>query len=81
MSLPKYSEILSLSNHDLREEVYKLEAEVFNLRFKKSTRQTFKLHELKHKKRRVSQLRTLVTIRLKEQEARQANGNDPVNLN
>lgn len=66
MSLPKYSDNLSFSTLELVQELSKIEFEVFDLHFKKSTRQTFKHHELKHKKRRLAQLRTLLQIRLED---------------
>ena len=66
MSLPKFSDILSLSNNEISEEIFKTKNEIFNLRFKKATRQNFKSHELKNEKRRLSQLKTLLSIRLKE---------------
>jgi large subunit ribosomal protein L29 len=64
MSLPSFSEILSLSNTEISETIIETENKVFNLRFKKATRQSFKSHEIKHAKRRLAQLKTLLTARL-----------------
>lgn len=68
MSLPQFSEIISLSNKEVSEEIIKTESEIFNLGFKKATRQTFKPHELKYGKRRLAQLKTLLRMRLEKQE-------------
>ena len=65
MSVPRFTEILSLSNTEISEAIIETENDLFSLRFKKATRQTFKSHEIKHKKRRLAQLKTLLTSRLK----------------
>ncbi len=66
MSLPQFTDIISLSNTEISEAIIETETELFNLRFKKATRQTFKAHEIKYAKRRLAQLKTLLTMRLKE---------------
>jgi len=66
MSLPQFTEILSLSNKEISEEITKTENEIFNLRFKKATRQSFKVHQLKNGKRKLTQLKTLLGTRLKD---------------
>ena len=66
MSLPQFIDIISLSNTEISEAIIETETELFNLRFKKATRQTFKAHEIKYAKRRLAQLKTLLTMRLKE---------------
>jgi large subunit ribosomal protein L29 len=66
MGLPQFSDIISLSNIEISEKIIETENELFNLRFKKATRQTFKPHEIKYAKRRLAQLKTFLTIRLKE---------------
>ena len=65
MSFPKFTEISSLSNSELSEKIIETETQLFNLRFKKATRQNFKSHEIKRVKLRLAQLKTLLTIRLK----------------
>ena len=65
MSLPQFTDILSLSNTEISEAIIETENELFKLRFKKATRQSFKSHEIKHTKRRLAQLKTLLTLRLK----------------
>ena len=59
MSLPQISEIKDLKNEELHKEILKIKKELFDLRFKKSTRQTFKPHEIKHAKHRLAQLLTI----------------------
>lgn len=64
MSLPKFQDLISLSNKEIDEEINKTQNEIFNLRFKKATRQTFKLNELKNEKRKLAQLKTLLRMKL-----------------
>ena len=45
MSLPKFTDILSLSNVEISEAIIETESKLFNLRFKKATRQNLKSHE------------------------------------
>jgi len=66
MSIPQFTDIISLSNTEISEAIIETENELFSLRFKKATRQTFKAHEIKYAKRRLAQLKTLLTMRLKE---------------
>ena len=64
MSLPQFTEIISLSETEISEAIIDTENKLFNLRFEKATRQTFKSHEVKHTKRRLAQLKTLLASRL-----------------
>ena len=66
MSIPQFNDIKSLSNTEISEAIIETENELFNLRFKKATRQTFKSHEIKYAKRKLAQLKTLLTMRLQE---------------
>nr|QGW12681.1 ribosomal protein L29 [Nanofrustulum shiloi] len=66
MGIPHFKDIISLSNTEISEAIIETENELFSLRFKKATRQTFKSHEIKYAKRRLAQLKTLLTIRLKQ---------------
>jgi ribosomal protein L29 len=66
MGIPQFKDIISLSNTEISEAIIETENELFSLRFKKATRQTFKSHEIKYAKRRLAQLKTLLTMRLKE---------------
>nr|YP_010335773.1 ribosomal protein L29 [Chroothece richteriana]UNJ14179.1 ribosomal protein L29 [Chroothece richteriana] len=56
MSLPKISEIRNLSLEELRLEILSSKRELFDLKFKRATRQSFKSHLFKHTKCRVAQL-------------------------
>lgn len=64
MSLSKFTEIVSLSNNELSQAIIEAETELFNLRFRQATRQSFKAHQIKNTKRRLAQLKTLLTLRL-----------------
>jgi large subunit ribosomal protein L29 len=64
MGLPKFIDIISLSDEQISEAMIDTESQLFKLRFKKATRQNFKLHEVKNAKRRLAQLKTLLTSRL-----------------
>ena len=68
MSLPQFTDIISLSNTEISEAIIETETALFNLRFKKATRQNFKSHEIKSTKRRLAQLKTLLTLRLESLE-------------
>ena len=68
MSLPKFTDIISLSNTEISEAIIETETKLFNLRFKQATRQSFKSHEIKNAKRRLAQLKTLLTSRLENIE-------------
>ena len=68
MGLPKFTDIISLSNAEISKEIIKTENNLFNLRFKKATRQNFKSHEITNAKRRLAQLKTLLTLRLQNLE-------------
>jgi large subunit ribosomal protein L29 len=63
MSLPQFTENISLSDKEITEAILEAENQLFNLRFKKATRQNFKAHEVKHTKRRIAQLKTLLTVK------------------
>ena len=52
MSLPQFNDIKGLSNTEISEAIIKTEKELFNLKFKKATRQPFKANEIKFAKRR-----------------------------
>ena len=68
MSISQFTDIISLSNTEILEAIIETENQLFNLRFKKATRQPFKAHEIKDNKRRLAQLKTLSTLRLKNLE-------------
>jgi large subunit ribosomal protein L29 len=68
MGVPQFTDIISLSNTEISEAIIETETELFNLRFKKATRQSFKSHEIKYTKRRLAQLKTLLNLRLENLE-------------
>ena len=78
MSLPQFNDIKRLSNTEISDAIIKTEKELFNLKFKKATRQPFKSHEIKYAKRRLAQLKTILTLRLEALE--QSNTNAVANL-
>ena len=71
MSLPQFTENISLSNQEISEKILEVENQLFNLRFKKATRQNFKSHEIKFTKCRLAQLKTLLTSRLQDLEQKE----------
>ena len=73
MALPKFTNIISLSNDEISKEILETENQLFTLRFKKATRQSFKSNEIKNAKRRVAQLKTLLTSRLQNLEQKNDN--------
>lgn len=68
MSLAKFTEIVSLSNNEISEAIIEIETQLFNLRFRQATRQSFKAHEIKNVKRRLAQLKMLLRSRLQNLE-------------
>ena len=68
MSLAKFTEIVSLSNNEISEAIIETESQLFNLRFRQATRQSFKAHEIKNAKRRLAQLKMLLRSRLQNLE-------------
>ena len=68
MGLPKFTDIISLSNTEISEAIIETENQLFKLRFKKATRQNFKLHEIRNAKRRLAQLKTLLTSRVENSQ-------------
>lgn len=66
MGLSTFTDLISLSNQEILKTIVETENQLFTLRFKKATRQKFKSHEIKDAKRRLAQLKTLLTLRLQE---------------
>nr|YP_009730760.1 50S ribosomal protein L29 [Cladosiphon okamuranus]QAY80997.1 50S ribosomal protein L29 [Cladosiphon okamuranus] len=56
MSLPKIDEVISLTNRELEDEILNVKKELFKLRLRRGTKQSFKSHQIKHSKHRLSQL-------------------------
>ena len=59
MSFLPLSELKDLDNEALSKEIVATKKQLFELRLKKATRQSFKPHLFKHSKRKVAQLLTL----------------------
>ena len=68
MSLPQFTDIISFSNVEISNAILETEKKLFDLRFKKATRQSLKSHEIKHTKRQLAHLKTLLTLRLESLE-------------
>lgn len=68
MGLTKFTDIIKLSNNEISEAIIEAESKLFNLRFKQATRQNFKSHEIKMTKRRLAQLKTLLTTRMQNSD-------------
>ena len=68
MGLTKFTDIISLSDTEISAAIIETENQLFNLKLKKATRQNFKSHKIKTTKRRVAQLKTLLTVRLENFE-------------
>ena len=73
MSLPEKYELTSeyaylnpLPGIEIPEAIIETERKLFDLRFKKATRQNFKSHEIKRTKRQLAHLRSLLTRRFLE---------------
>jgi large subunit ribosomal protein L29 len=75
MGVPQFTDIISFSNAEISEAIIETENQLFNLRFKKATRQNFKSHEIKYAKRRLAQLKTLLTSRLQNLEQKEEDNN------
>jgi large subunit ribosomal protein L29 len=73
MGLHRFTDIISLSNAEISAAIIETENKLFNLRFKKATRQSFKVHDIKNAKRRLAQLKTLLTSRLQTLERKDEN--------
>jgi ribosomal protein L29 len=73
MALPNFTNIISLSTTEISKEILETENQLFTLRFKKATRQSFKSNEIKNAKRRLAQLKTLSTMRLQNYEQKNEN--------
>jgi large subunit ribosomal protein L29 len=71
MVIPQFNDIMLFSNTEISEAIIETENKLFNLRFKKATRQNLKSHEIKYTKRRLAQLKTLLRLRLQKLEQKE----------
>lgn len=73
MGISKFNDIKTLSTLEISQEIIKTEKTLFDLRFKKATRQPLKSHEIKNAKRRLAQLKTILTARIDVVEETKSN--------
>lgn len=73
MSFPSFNEIKSFSNQKIAKQIINIEKDLFDLNLKKMTRQSFKPHQIKYERRKIAQLKTLLTRRLDLLEKKQTN--------
>ena len=73
MNFPKFNDIKGLSNIEISENIIQVEKELFDLKFRKATRQPFKSHEIKTAKRKLAQFKTILTERLNRLEKTNVN--------
>ena len=59
MAFLPLNDLKSFDNETLTKEIVATKKQLFELRLKKATRQSFKPHHFKHNKRKVAQLLTL----------------------
>jgi len=59
MAFLNFSELKSLDENKVNAEILDVKKQLFDLRLKKATRQSFKPHLFKHNKRKIAQLLTL----------------------
>jgi len=78
MNFPQFNDIKSLSNIEISKNIVQIEKELFDLKFRKATRQPFKSHEIKYAKRKLAQSKTILSVRLNRLE--KTNDNAIVNL-
>lgn len=63
MTFEPFNDLKNLNLEAISKEIVDLKKNLFNLRLKKATRQSFKSHLFKHQKRRIAQLLTLESQR------------------
>jgi len=78
MNFPQFNDIKSLSNIEISKNIIQIEKDLFDLKFRKATRQPFKSHEIKYAKRKLAQSKTILSERLNKLE--KINTNAVVNL-
>ena len=59
MAFESFKTLTTLDSDSIQKEIINLKKDLFDLRLKKSTRQSFKPHTFKHQKRKIAQLLTL----------------------
>lgn len=68
MSLPKYNDLNNLTTIiDIDQEIFIIQKNLFDLRIKKATNQSIKVHLFKHARRRIAQLKFKKVILLNQE--------------
>jgi len=73
MAKIQFKDFIILSNNEISKLAIQAEKELFDLRFKKATRQPFKSHEIKEKKRQLTYLKNILTLRINTIDKKQNN--------
>ena len=73
MNNSKFINLISLSEEEIVKEITAVEIEIFNLRFKKVTTQTFKSHQLRFSKKKLAKLKTILNARVNKIEKQETN--------
>jgi len=68
MGIVKFKLLKSLTTEKIKEAIVETEKELFSLRLKKATRQSFKPNKIKSAKCRLAQLKTLLNLQLNSLE-------------
>lgn len=63
MSLPKIEQLFPLDDLQIEQEILAAKKELFDLRLKKSTNQSFTSHSFRHIKHRIGQLKMILKQR------------------
>ena len=71
--MPRFNEITSLSNQQIAKEIIKTENQLLDLYLKKTNIKKPNRNQLKISQHRLAQLKTLLTMRLKEVDGKEKN--------
>ncbi len=79
MALSKASELRELSEAEVTAEIAKIKRDLFDLRFKKATRQIESgFHEFRHNRRKLAQLMTIENERQSKRQKKSGKEEQPV---
>jgi len=73
MAIPQFNDLKLLSNQQIAQEIIKIENQLLDLYIKKTNIKKPNRNELKTLQHRLAQLKTLLTIRLKEGNGKEKN--------
>ena len=71
MSILQFTDITLLSTAEISKTIVETKNQLFHLNLKKTTRQNFKSHKIKFTKRRLAQLKTLLSSKVINFEQRE----------